>query len=190
MFFADGYFFHGAVNRWVLRTTGDPSALVPAVRAEVNRIDPNIPLGEVQPMSGFVNTAMAPTRFALALIAVFAIIAGMLAAIGLYGVLSTAVRQRTAEIGIRMVFGAPKTSIFKLVIGQGLRLTAIGVVLGLIGAFFVTRVMESMLIGVTPTDPITFASIAVLFTLIAAAACWLPARRAAGLDPAAALREE
>ena len=190
MFFADGYFFHGAANRWVLRTTGDPSALVPAVRAEVNRIDPNIPLGEVQPMQAFVDVAMAPTRFALALIAVFAVIAGMLAAVGLYGVLSTAVRQRTAEIGVRMVFGAPKATIFQLVIGQGLRLTAVGVGLGLVGAFFITRVMESMLIGVTPTDPVTFASIAVLFALIAAAACWLPARRAAGLDPAAALREE
>ena len=190
MFFADGYFFHGAVSRWVLRTNGDPSALVPAVRAEVTRIDPGIPLGEVQPMQAFVDLAMAPTRFALALIAVFAVIAGMLAAVGLYGVLSTAVRQRTAEIGVRMVFGAPKSTIFQLVIGQGLKLTAVGVVLGLVGAFLVTRVMESMLVGVTPTDPVTFASIAVLFTLIAAAACWLPARRAAGLDPAAALREE
>jgi putative ABC transport system permease protein len=190
MFFADGYFFHGAVNRWVLRTTGDPSALVPAVRAEVNRIDPQIPLGEIQPMQGFVDQAMAPTRFALALISVFAVIAGLLAAVGLYGVLSTAVRQRTAEIGVRMVFGAPKASIFQLVIGQGLRLTAIGVVLGLVGALLVTRVMKSMLVGVTPTDPVTFATIAALFVIIAAAACWLPARRAAGLDPAAALREE
>ena len=190
MFFVDGYFGHGAVNRWALRTTGDPSSLVPAVRAEVNRIDPQIPLGEVQPMQAFVDQAMAPTRFALALISVFATIAGVLAAVGLYGVLSTAVRQRTAEIGVRIVFGAPTSSIFRLVIGQGLRLTAIGVGLGLVGAFFITRVMESMLVGVTPTDPVTFAAIAALFVLIAAAACWLPARRAAGLDPAAALREE
>ena len=190
MFFADGYFFHAAVNRWVLRTSGDPLAVVAPVRAEVKRIDPLLPLGEVQPYQAFVDVAMAPTRFALALIAVFAVIAGVLAAVGLYGVLSTAVRQRTAEIGVRMVFGASRSTIFQLVIGQGLKLTAIGVVLGLVGAFFVTRVMESMLVGVTPTDPVTFASIAVLFTLIAAAACWLPARRAAGLDPAAALREE
>ena len=190
MFFSDGYFGHGAVNRWVLRTNGDPSSLVPAVRAEVERIDQRIPLGEVQPMQAFVDQAMAPTRFALALISVFAVIAGVLAAIGLYGVLTTAVRQRTAEIGVRMVFGAPKASIFQLVIGQGLRLTAAGVTLGLIGAFFITRVMESMLIGVTPTDPLTFVSISVIFVLVAGAACWLPARRAAGLDPAAALREE
>ena len=89
-----------------------------------------------------------------------------------------------------MVFGAPKASIFQLVIGQGLRLTIAGVVLGLLGAFGITRVMTSMLVGVEPTDPATFASIAVLFVMIAAVACWLPARRAAGLDPSAALREE
>jgi putative ABC transport system permease protein len=190
MFFADGYFFHGAAGRWALRTSGDPSALAPAVRAEIARIDPLIPLAEVQPMQAFVDRAMAPTRFAFALITVFAAVAGLLAAVGLYGVLSTAVRQRTAEIGVRMVFGAPKASIFQLVIGQGLRLTVAGVVLGLLGAFAITRVMTSMLVGVEPTDPATFASIAVLFVLIAAVACWLPARRAAGLDPSAALREE
>ena len=190
MFFADGYFFHGAVNRWAVRTAGDPSSLAPAVRAEIARIDPLVPVAEVQPMSAFVDRAMAATRFAFALITVFAVIAGLLAAVGLYGVLSTAVRQRTAEIGVRMVFGAPKASIFQLVIGQGLRLTVAGVVLGLIGAFGITRVMTSMLVGIEPTDPVTFASIAVLFLLIAAFACWLPARRAAGLDPAAALREE
>ena len=190
MFFSDGYFFHGAATRWVLRTNGDPSSVAPAARAEIAKIDPLIPFAEAQPMQAFVDRAMAPTRFAFALITVFGVIAGLLAAVGLYGVLSTAVRQRTAEIGVRMVFGAPKSTIFQLVIGQGLRLTIAGVVLGLIGAFAVTRVMTSMLVGIEPTDPATFASIAVLFVVIAAFACWLPARRAAGLDPAAALREE
>jgi putative ABC transport system permease protein len=190
VFFADGYFFHAFAGRWAVRTTGDPSAIAPAVRAEIARIDPLIPVAEVQPMQAFVDRAMAPTRFAFALITVFAVIAGLLAAVGLYGVLSTAVRQRTAEIGVRMVFGAPKASIFQLVIGQGLRLTVVGVALGLIGAFGITRVMTSMLVGIEPTDPATFASIAVLFVLIAAVACWLPARRAARLDPSAALREE
>jgi putative ABC transport system permease protein len=190
VFFADGYFFHAFAGRWAVRTTGDPSAIAPAVRAAITGIDPLIPLAEVQPMQSFVDRAMAPTRFAFALITVFAVIAGLLAAVGLYGVLSTAVRQRTAEIGVRMVFGAPKASIFQLVIGQGLRLTVVGVVLGLIGAFGVTRVMTTMLVGIAPTDPLTFASIAALFVFIAAIACWLPARRAAGLDPSAALREE
>ena len=190
VFFVDGYFGHGAAGRWAIRTTGDPAAMGPAVRAEIARINPLIPAAELQPMSVFVDRAMAPTRFALALIAAFAAIAAVLAGVGLYGVLSTAVRQRTAEIGVRMVFGAPTTSIFQLVIGQGLKLSLIGVGLGLVGAFALTRVMRSMLIGVTPTDPVTFITIAGVFLAIAGAACWLPARRAAGLDPAAAIREE
>ena len=103
--------------------------------------------------------------------------------------LSTGVRQRTAEIGVRMVFGAPTSSIFGLVIGQGLKLSAIGVAAGIVGAFLLTRAMESMLVGVSATDPITFAGIAVLFLAIAALACWIPARRAAAMDPAVALRE-
>ena len=190
MYFADGYFFHGAANRWVVRTSGDPSRLAAAVRAEVQRLDPLVPVAELQPMTVFVDRAMAPTRFALVLITVFGAIAAALAAIGLYGVLSTAVRQRTAEIGVRMVFGAQKSSIFQLVIGHGLKLTAAGIVVGLIGAFMVTRVMRGMLVGVAPTDPLTFAAMAVLFLAIAAVACWIPARRAAGLDPTVALREE
>jgi putative ABC transport system permease protein len=140
-------------------------------------------------MSVFVDRAMAPTRFALALIAAFAVIAAVLASVGLYGVLSTGVRQRTAEIGVRMVFGAPTRRIFRLVIGEGLRLGVVGIFAGLVGALLLTRIMRSMLIGVTPTDPVTFAAIAVLFLVIAAAACWIPARRAAGMDPAVALRE-
>jgi predicted permease len=190
MFFADGYFFHGAANRWVVRSTGDPSRLANAVRAEVQRLDALVPVAELQPMQAFVDRAMAPTRFALVLITVFGAIAAALAAIGLYGVLSTAVRQRTAEIGVRMVFGAQKSSIFKLVIGHGLKLTAAGIVAGLLGAFMVTRVMRGMLVGVAPTDPLTFAAMSALFLAIAAVACFLPARRAAGLDPTAALREE
>jgi putative ABC transport system permease protein len=190
IFLVDGYFDHGAANRWAIRTTGDPAAMGPAVRAELARIDPLVPAAELQPMRVFVDRAMAPTRFALALIAGFAVIAAVLAAVGLYGVLSTAVRQRTAEIGVRIVFGAPTTRIFRLVIGEGLKLGLVGIVLGLVGAFALTRVMSSMLIGVAPTDPTTFITISVLFLAIAAAACWLPARRAAGLDPAAAIREE
>ncbi|MGH7719055.1 MAG: FtsX-like permease family protein, partial [Gemmatimonadaceae bacterium] len=190
MFFADGYFFHGAANRWVVRTSGDPSALAGAVRGEVGRLDPLVPVAEVQPMQAFVDRAMAPTRFALVLITVFGAIAAALAAVGLYGVLSAAARQRTAEIGVRMVFGARRSSIFRLVIGHGLKLTIAGIALGLLGAFAVTRVMRGMLVGVAPTDPLTFGAIAVLFLAIAAAACFVPARRAAGLDPSAALRED
>ena len=133
---------------------------------------------------------IAPTRFALILIGVFAAVAAILAMIGLYGVLATTVRQRTTEIGVRMAFGATSGSIVSLVIGHGLRLSIGGIVLGVIAAIALTRVMASLLVGVTATDPATFASMAVLFTLVAAFAAWIPARRAAGLNPNVALRDE
>jgi putative ABC transport system permease protein len=187
----DGFFGHGLAGRWLVRTTGtgDPTRLVPAMRAAVRELDARVPVAQVRPMQAFVDDARAPTRFALVLIGVFAIIAAVLAAVGLYGVLSTLVRQRTAEIGVRLAFGAPTGTIFQLVIGQGLRLSAIGVVLGVLGALALTRVLASQLVGVTATDPVTFAGIAVLFLAVAAIACWLPARRAAALDPSIALRE-
>jgi putative ABC transport system permease protein len=124
------------------------------------------------------------------LIGVFAVIAAVLASVGLYGVLATVVRQRTAEIGVRMTLGAGPSQIFNLIVGQGLRLTAIGIVAGAIAAFALTRAMTTMLVGVKPSDPTTFASIAVIFFAIAATASWLPAWRAASLDPTVALREE
>jgi len=141
-------------------------------------------------MTAFVDKAMAPVRFTSTLIGVFAVVAVLLAAIGLYGVLSTIVRQRTAEIGMRMVFGAQRGTILQLIVGEGLRLSAAGIGLGLIAAALVTRVMTAMLVGVTPTDPITFMAIVVLFVGIAVSASWLPARRASRLDPMNALREE
>jgi len=190
MFLTDGLFGHGAVARWVVRTNGDPNALVPAVRAAIREVDRQMPVSEVQPMTAFVDRAMASTRFALALIATFAAIAVVLAAVGLYGVLSTVVRQRTAEIGVRMAFGANTSSIFQLVIGQGLRLSAIGIALGAVGALALTSGMKTMLVGVRPTDPLTFVAIGVLFMAVAAVSSWIPARRAAGLDPNVALREE
>ena len=185
----DGYYNHFQANRWAVRVTGDPASYVPAVRAIVAELDPLAPVAEVQEMSAFVDRAMAPTRFALALITGFGVIAALLAAVGLYGVLSTGVRQRTAEIGVRMVFGAPARRIFGLIVGEGVRLGAIGIVVGLAAALVLTRIMRSMLIGVTPTDPATFALMSVLFLAIVAAACFIPARRAAALDPAVALRE-
>jgi putative ABC transport system permease protein len=145
---------------------------------------------ELQPMQDLVERAQAGTRFQLLLIGVFAAIAALLAGVGLYGVLATLVRQRTAEIGVRMALGAAPTSIFQLIVGQGLRLSAAGIFAGLIAAFAVTRVMASMLIGVKPTDPLTFGAMAILFIGIAAVASWLPARRAAALDPTVALRGE
>ena len=141
-------------------------------------------------MDILVDRAQAGTRFSLLLIGVFAVIAGLLAGVGLYGVLSTVVRQRTAEIGVRMTLGAGPGQIFQLIVGQGLRLTAIGVAAGLIAAFALTRGMTTMLVGVKATDPATFTSMAIVFFLIATIASWLPARRAAGLDPTVALRDQ
>ncbi|HMC58461.1 MAG TPA: FtsX-like permease family protein, partial [Candidatus Solibacter sp.] len=189
-YFTDGYAGPGAVGRWALRVEGDPAQLAPLVRAAVARIDKRLATAEVQPMQTFVDQAQAQTRFSLVLIAIFAAVAALLAAVGLYGVLSNSVRQRTAEIGLRMALGAAPGSVFGLVVGHGLRLSAAGIGLGLIAAFSLTRVMESMLVGVAPHDPATFGVIAALFFVIAAVACWLPARRAAGMDPTVALREE
>jgi putative ABC transport system permease protein len=176
--------------RWIVRTDGDPASYVPQVRAAIAAIDPLVPVAEIRPMQEYVDRALAPTRFVLVLLATFAGIAAVLASVGLYGVLASAVRQRTAEIGVRMAFGAPATSIFRMVIGQGLRLSSIGIMIGLAGALALTGALRTMLVGVSATDPVTYASITLLFLGVAAFACWVPARRAAGLDPNVALREE
>ena len=190
IFFADGYLGHGAASRWAVRVGGDPNQIVAAVRAAVQQINPRAPLAEVQPMTAFVDKAMAPIRFTTTLIGIFAVVAVLLAGIGLYGVLATIVRQRTAEIGMRMVFGAPRRSILNLIVGEGLKLSAAGIVLGLVAAAMITRVMTSLLVSVSPTDPLTFTAIVVLFVAIAVVASWIPARRAARLDPIVALRED
>jgi putative ABC transport system permease protein len=192
VFVVDGTAGFGAAGRWAVRTSGDPERLGPQVRRVVADVDALVPIGDLKPMSAYVSRAMAPTRFSLVLIGVFAIVAAALAAIGLYGVLSTAVRQRTAEIGVRMAFGATAQSIFRLMIGQGLMLSGIGIAGGLVAAFALTGVMQraEMLVSIKPTDPLTYAAIAILFAAIAALACWVPSRRAASLDPNVALREE
>jgi len=187
LFFPAGPFGGG---RWLVRTASDPTALGQAVRKAVTSLNPQYLVTEMRPLTDYVDKARSATRFALVLIGLFATIAALLAAVGLYGVLSSIVRQRTSEIGIRMAFGAQSTSIFRLVIGQGLEMSAIGIGIGLLIAVAATRVMSSMLVDVRPTDPITFVAMALLFLGIAAAACWLPARRAAGMDPNEALRQE
>jgi putative ABC transport system permease protein len=190
VFVPNGHFGHGFAGTWAVRTNGDPNQIVTAVRAAVAQVDPRAPLAEIQPMTAFVDKAMAAIRFTTTLIGIFAAVAMALAAVGLYGVLSTIVRQRTAEIGMRMVFGAPRASIVSLVVGEGLKLSAAGIVIGLAGALAITRVMASMLVGVSPADPLTFATIIVLFGVIAITASWLPAHRASRLDPMNAIREE
>jgi putative ABC transport system permease protein len=190
MYLTDGYMSFGAASRWAVRTSQDPASLVPQVRAAVAGLNPRAGVVEAQPMEVFVAQARAQTTFALVLIGIFAGIALVLAAVGLYSVLSTAVRQRTAEIGVRMAFGAEHGAIFRMMVAHGLRLSAAGIACGIAAALALTEVMRTMLVGVEPTDPLTFGGMAGGFFVIAIVACGVPALRAAQLDPMAALREE
>jgi putative ABC transport system permease protein len=190
MFVADAYLGFAAANRWIVRTSGDPSSLAPQVRETVSALNPRAGIIEVQPMIAFVARARAQTKFALILIATFAGIALLLASVGLYSVLSTIVRQRTAEIGVRMAFGAAHGSIFRMMVTEGLWLSVAGIVLGALAAFGLTGAMQTMLVGVEPTDPATFATMALGFVVIAVIACGVPALRAARLEPMVALRDE
>jgi putative ABC transport system permease protein len=190
VYFADAFAGSGAARLWAIRADGDPAKYGGDVRAAIKAVDSHLLITEMQSMETLLKHAQAGTRFSLLLIGVYAVVAALLASVGLYGVLATVVRQRTAEIGVRMMLGAGPGQIFNLIVRQGLRLTAIGVSAGLIAAFALTRAMTTMLVGVKPTDPATFISVALIFFLIAAMASWLPAWRAASLDPTAALREE
>jgi putative ABC transport system permease protein len=190
LFVTDGYMNHGPASWWALRTDGDPAALAGSVREVVKKMGKETFINQLQPMDSLVTKAQAQTRFSLLLIGVFSTIAAILAGVGLYGVLATSVRQRTAEIGVRMALGAAPARIFRLMVGKGMYLSVIGIVIGLLASFAATRVLASMLVEVKPTDPVTFASVAVLFLVIAFLASWLPAVRAAGLDPTTALRNE
>jgi putative ABC transport system permease protein len=189
IFVTDGYIGNFA-NNWVVRTSGSPAAYTQRVRAAIASAGSQLLITRLKPMETLVEEAQSGTRFSLLLIGVFASIAAILAAVGLYGVLATLVRQRTAEIGVRMALGASPSGIFSLVVGQGMRLSIAGVALGLIAAFLLTGAMASMLVGVKPTDTITYVGVAIFFLAIAALSSWAPARRAAGLDPTVALREE
>jgi ABC-type antimicrobial peptide transport system permease subunit len=139
-------------------------------------------------MTGYVSDLLSPNTFALTLFALFAALAFVMATVGIYGTLSHAVGARTKEIGIRMALGSEQRGVARLVVGQGLRLTAIGVGVGMVASLWLSRFVASLLYGVTPTDPATFAVIAVSVVLVGAAASYVPARRAAAVDPAEALR--
>jgi putative ABC transport system permease protein len=180
----------GGVNRWAVRTAGDPAQIAGAVRAAVAEVDRQFLINELEPMDTIVRRSQAHTRFTLALIALFAVIAALLVSVGLYGVLSTVVRQRTAEIGVRMALGAAPEGVLRLIVGYGLRLSVAGISIGLLSAVVLTRGMRTMLVGVSPTDPVTFLAMGIVFFLIAAVSLWLPAQRAAALDPTRALRQQ
>jgi predicted permease len=174
----------------VVRTKSEPEALIGAVRREIRAVDREVAVGKVRTMTQMMSATLAERRFALLLLGAFAAVALSLAAIGIYGVMAYAVTRRTREIGIRMALGAQTGDVIKLIIKQGLSLALIGVVIGLVGAFTLTRLMADLLFGVSATDPLTFIVIALLLTFIMTLACWIPARRATKVDPMAALHCE
>ena len=179
-----------AAMTMVVRTAQPPLSLASAVEREVRQLDPNQPVAEMRSMEQVVDRAVAGARFNTVLLAVFAEIAFLLAAVGIYGVISCDVSERTHEIGIRVALGAQPGDVLKLVVGHGARLAAYGIAAGLAAAFALTRLMASMLYGVKATDAYTFAAIPVLLGAVALAASYLPLRRALALDPVTALRHE
>lgn len=174
----------------LVKGSADPNQLVSAIRQQVKQIDPDQPIYSVKTMDEIRSESVASERLNLTLLSLFAGIALVLAIVGIYGVMSYSVTQRTHEIGIRMAIGAQPRDVFKMIIGQGMLLAIIGVVCGLVGAFGLTRLMASMLFGVAPTDPVTFGSIALLLTGVALVACYVPGRRATKVDPVVSLRYE
>ncbi|HEV2669303.1 MAG TPA: ABC transporter permease, partial [Blastocatellia bacterium] len=175
---------------WLLRTAVDPLTLQAAVRREIQAVDREAPASNMRTMEQYLAASVAPRRFNLWLLTVFAGAALMLVATGLYGVISYGVAQRRHEIGIRMALGARDPDVLKLVIGQGIRLALVGVALGLLASLALTRVMEGLLFGVSATDPLTFMVIALLLMFVALLACYIPARRATKVDPLIARRFE
>lgn len=175
---------------FALRTTGPPEALVPTVREVVSGLDPNIGIDAILPMNRLEASATARERFYAVMLGVFAGVAGLLAAIGIYGVLAYAVVQRTRELGIRMALGARRGQVLALVLRKGMALTAIGIGVGLVGAAATARYLQSMLFGIEPLDATTFAIVGIAFAVVATLASYLPARRATEVDPIVALRVE
>jgi predicted permease len=176
--------------RVALRTRNDPSSVTESVRDALHSIDPDLPLAKVATLTTLLDDSLSQPRFAMLLLACFGVLALVLAAIGMYGVVSYSVMQRTQEIGVRMAIGAGRGDVLRMVLGQGARLAGMGLAIGLAASFAVARLMTSFLYGVRPTDPLTFIAVASLLVAVLLLACYLPARRAMRVDPIVALRQE
>jgi putative ABC transport system permease protein len=174
----------------IVKGTSDPNQLVASVRQQVKAVDPDQPIYNIRTMDEIRAESIAPERLNLTLLSIFAGIALVLAIVGIYGVMSYAVTQRTHEIGIRMAIGAQAWDVFRMILKQGMTLALIGIGIGLVGAFALTRLMRTMLFDIAPTDPLTFGLIATLLTTVALVACYLPGRRATKVDPVVSLRYE
>ena len=173
-----------------LRTSVAPLSLTSSLREQVRAVDPDLPIFGEQTMEQVVSESVSRRKFAMQVVGLFGILALILAAVGIYGVIAYSVNQRTREIGIRVALGASRTTILRWVFKQGLFLTLTGVAAGLLGAFALTRLIRTLLFGVAPTDVVTYVALAVLLTIVALLACYLPARRATKVDPLVALRYE
>jgi ABC-type antimicrobial peptide transport system permease subunit len=173
-----------------IATEGDPYRFVEPVRARIRALDPTMPVSEIRTVDEVVAASIAQPRFGMILLAAFAAIALSLAVVGIYGVLAYAVSQRKQEIGIRMALGAESGQVVRMVVRQGMAMAISGVAVGTGLAWMLTSLMEGLLYGVTPQDPLTFASVPAGFVLVALLACWLPAARATLVRPATALRIE
>jgi predicted permease len=181
--------YNGSIHL-IVRATSDPRALIGAIRNEAQKLDANLPLYDIKTFSEHLSLSLFPARVAATLLGSFAVVALALAAMGIYGVTSYSVSQRTREIGIRLALGARPADVLRMVVGQSSRLAAAGLLIGLVSAFLLTRLMEGLLYGVSATDPVTFAAIVALLALVALVACFIPARRASKVDPQVALRYE
>jgi len=177
-------------SSFVLRTTGDPLVLSAAIRSEMRQLDPGLPVRNLRSMEQLVSRSVAPQRFNLSLLGLFSALGLLLAAVGIYGVMAYSVSQRTHEIGLRMALGAQGRDVLKLIVKQGISLVLVGVAIGLIASFALTRLMKNLLFGVSTTDPATLAGVALLLTCVALLACYIPARRGTKVDPLVALRYE
>jgi ABC-type antimicrobial peptide transport system permease subunit len=176
------------VDIFIRTSSDDPVAMAGALRAAVRRVEKNAPIYNVAPLEQRLGTYLAQRRFQTSLLTGFSVVALLMAALGIYGLIQYSIATRTREIGLRIAIGAQPGNIFRMIIGEGLALSLTGVAIGLVGAWWLGSLASSLLFGVTASDPLTFTTVSLLLTAVAIAACYFPARRAMKVDPIVALR--